>query len=227
MKKTLFTLASLLTTGLVLCSLITSCDEKKEESSTTEGAQTVVTHMGGEEYPVILDESVITWLGDKVVISAPHNGTIALKSGSVQIDLNTLNILGGQFIVDMNAINNLDLEGELKEHLEGHLKSADFFDVEKYPEAKFEITKAERIGETNEYTISGNLTLKDITNNIEFKATITQDDTTKKITAASEEIVIDRTKWGVNYGSGSIFKDLKDNIIRDEIVFTVKIVIQP
>ena len=202
--------------GLGAAAMLFACSPKKEESKTSE-AQEVTDSLTAPIYTVLTDSSVINWEGSKAGIDSKHNGTMTFKSGSVMFDADSMQLVGGEFIMDMNSINNLDQQGELKAQLEGHLKSADFFDVEKFPEAKFVITSATKLAEPNRYHIVGNLTIKDATNSVEFDSTVAYDATTKTITAESDEIVIDRTKWGVNYNSKNVFKDLKDNIIADQI----------
>lgn len=84
-------------------------------------------------------ESSIEWIGSKPVVNG-HNETINIKNGFVHVNTDN-QITGGEFVIDMNSISNADLtDAEKKGQLEGHLKSADFFEVEKYPEAKFVIT---------------------------------------------------------------------------------------
>lgn len=105
-----------------------------------------------------------------------------------------------------------------------HLKSADFFDVATHPEAKFEITSSEAVAgnDSINYKISGNLTLKGVDKNVTFGAKVTKDG--EVYTAVSEKFAIDRTQWGVNYGSKSVFADLKDKIVSDNIELKIKIV---
>ena len=119
------------------------------------------------------------------------------------------NLTGGNFTIDVTSITNLDLVSDTanKNKLEGHLKSPDFFDISKYPTAKFEITGVEPfkfdsvankdlVMKDATHTIKGNLTLKDSTKNISFpaKVSIAGD----KITAQAD-FNIDRTDWGLNY----------------------------
>jgi polyisoprenoid-binding protein YceI len=115
----------------------------------------------------------------------------------------------------MNSIVDLDIpvdkEGYAK--LVGHLKSPDFFDVEKYPSAAFEITGLEEV--EGKMMLSGNLTLKDAKNNVTFPVSVSNDGNTMTLT--SETFSIDRTKWNVQYGSKSIFDNLGDKFINDDI----------
>lgn len=66
------------------------------------------------------------------------------------------------FTTDVNSIytNN--------EQRDGHLKSGDFFDMEKYPQIKFEGTKFEKASD-EEYALHGNLTIRDITKPVSLK----------------------------------------------------------
>src|SRR5512133_3033197 len=81
--------------------------------------------------------TVINWKGKK--IGGEHTGTINLKEGWLTVDKKA--ITGGEFIVDMTTIKDLDIKDEkMRGNLEGHLKSDDFFGVEKYPVAKLVIT---------------------------------------------------------------------------------------
>jgi len=107
----------------------------------------------------------------------------------------------------MTSINVTDLEGESKQKLEGHLKSEDFFGVEKYPTAKLVITSAAKKSE-GVYGIVGNLTIKEDTHPVTFDLTMNGD-------AASTKLTIDRSKYNVRYGSGSFFDNLGDKTIYD------------
>ncbi|WP_339611627.1 YceI family protein [uncultured Planktosalinus sp.] len=153
-------------------------------------------------------ESTITWKGKKVLGS--HHGTIKLANGSMVIDGDQ--ITDGKFVIDMTSINVVDLEGENKEKLEGHLKSDDFFGVEKHPTSTLVIKSGNK---TNEgYYINGDITIKGITEPISF--TLKMDGNT-----ASTKLKINRTKFNVRYGSGSFFDNLGDNTIYDDFELDV------
>ena len=120
----------------------------------------------------------------------------------------------------MNTISCLDLEaGNGKEKLEGHLKNEDFFDVTKFPTAKFEIAGSEmKKGKLN---VTGNFTLRGITKSITISATLTEKDGIA--TFKSDVFSIDRTDFGVTYSSKKFDAALKDKFINDlmEISFDV------
>lgn len=150
------------------------------------------------------ETSSVTWKGYKVTGS--HVGTIALKQGSLEFKEGAL--IGGEFIMDMASIENTDLEGEYKGKFEGHLKSDDFFGVATYPTAKLVFNKVKSTGK-NSYEVTGDLTIKDKTNPVTFEISVYGN-------KATASLKIDRTLYGVKYGSASFFDDLKDKAIYDE-----------
>ena len=150
------------------------------------------------------ETSSVTWKGYKVTGS--HVGSIALKQGSLEFKEGAL--IGGEFIMDMTSIENTDLEGEYKGKLEGHLKSDDFFGVATYPTAKLFFNKVKSTGK-NSYEVTGDLTIKDKTNPVTFEISVYGN-------KATASLKIDRTLYGVKYGSASFFDDLKDKAIYDE-----------
>ena len=122
----------------------------------------------------------------------------------------------------MNSIIDLDIPAEEEGNgkLVGHLKSADFFDVEKFPYASFEITSVEeKEGKT---MLSGNLKLKDKVNNVTFPVSVSMDG--DAMTLTSETFTIDRSKWDVRYGSKSFFDNLGDKFISDDIELKINVV---
>ena len=125
----------------------------------------------------------------------------------------------------MNAIKDEDLtDAKMNDMLVNHLKSADFFDVATYPESSFAITKVEAVAGNDSitHTISGNLKMKDVDKNITFGAKITKEGDVYK--AVTVPFTIDRTQWNVKYGSKSLFAELKDNIVNDNIELQITIV---
>lgn len=162
------------------------------------------TKVNAQQKEIKIANSKVIWKGYKVTGS--HEGTINLKSGFLTFNDNKLT--GGEFVMDMNTIVTTDLQGEYKGKLEGHLKSDDFFGVEKHPTAKLVISKVDATGK-NSYKITGNLTIKGITNVITFDLSVYGN-------KANAALKIDRTKYDVRYGSTSFFDNLKDKAIYDE-----------
>jgi polyisoprenoid-binding protein YceI len=168
--------------------------------------------------------SEVKWTGSKV-IGDSHNGTIKLSSGTVTMNGKTLT--GGEFVIDMNTINNADLAASAKDKakLEGHLKSDDFFGVAKNPTATFKITAAKANTDKKKkhtHDVTGDLTLKGITQSMTVPATIT---TEKDMATAMAAFEFDRTKFDVRFGSKNFFENLAgDRVINNNIKMDVKLV---
>ena len=189
--------------------------------ATTEEKEVVTPTTEALTYTVDVEKSVIKWKGDKP--TGTHSGTINLSSGTISV--NGTNPEAGNFSIDMNSIACTDLDGEMKSNLEAHLKGTvegkegDFFNVTEFPSANFVITSVK--GEGDNTIVGGNLTIKEKTNNIEFPASITYTGDTMSL--VSKPFNIDRTKWDLNYGSKSIFDNLGDKFINDEIGLEIEL----
>lgn len=160
--------------------------------------------------------STISWTGYKV--TGKHYGKVALRSGELQMDHGT--IVGGNFVIDMASITCEDLSGETNGKLVGHLKSEDFFGVEKNPTATLKITRAIPQGE-GLYKMVADLTIKNTTKPVRFTARVTKEGNKEIATA---DIKVDRSEYDVRYGSGSFFDNLGDKTIYDEFDLSVRLV---
>ena len=156
----------------------------------------------------------LLWLGEKV--TGQHTGTIKLQSGWLNWQNNK--IASGEFDINMASLK----ETENNAMLLGHLKSDDFFGVSKFPLAKLVITGSTPF-DKGSGTVSGTLTIKDITNPIEFKATMQKKE---EGTWFFANITIDRTKYNIRYGSGSFFDNLGDKTIYDEFKLKVNLLVK-
>jgi polyisoprenoid-binding protein YceI len=169
------------------------------------------------DYTVDKQQSKVSWLGKKV--TGEHKGGISIASGKLTSDGKT--VTGGSFDIDMTSITCTDLTDKTyNEKLIGHLKSDDFFSTEKFTKSTFVITSVTPTG-NDQYKVVGNLTIKGITNPVEFPATIK---TTATDVKANATIKVDRTKYGIKYGSGSFFDNLGDKAIDNEFTLTVDLV---
>ncbi|MEO9485044.1 MAG: YceI family protein [Ekhidna sp.] len=169
-----------------------------------------------ENYKVNTTESTVEWVGKKV--TGQHSGVISLQGGSLEMEGGQL--VGGTFTIDMTTLEDTDLSGGSKEKLEGHLKSDDFFGVEKFPTSTFVITKAVPQG-PGKYKIVGNITIKGKTEEIQFPASIEEKD--GKVIAKAT-LSVDRSKFDVKYGSGSFFDNLGDKTIYDNFDLSISLV---
>lgn len=219
MKKSVLSIAFLAVLSLSSCKKEGTTEENLE--NTTENVATEVSVSG--TYVVDTTASVINWVGSKP--AGKHTGTITLKEGN--FDVTEGKISGGSFIIDMTSITVTDLTEETgKSNLEMHLKGTGekegedhFFNTTKFPTSTFKINSVTE--ENGSYTVNGTLTMKDIAKEVSFPATIAVSDT--ETTLTSNAFKINRTLWGVNYASKSIFDDLKDKFVDDEIELTINV----
>lgn len=164
-----------------------------------------------EKEDVKIKDSALTWVGSKVTGS--HEGTIKLKSGYLTLDNNDL--VGGEFVIDMTTIVCTDLSGKGKASIESHLKSDDFFSVNKFPTASLTILNVKKKG-LGQYQVNANITIKGMTQEIMFDAEI-------KEKTAKAKLVIDRTEFGIIYKSGNFFEELADKAIYDEFEMSIEL----
>ncbi len=190
-------------------------------SSLAAGAAFVMSSFTGGTYDgvftVDIKRSSIQWLAKKV--TGEHKGTLKLASGQLTVNHNA--IKDGTFTLDMTSIACTDLEGESNKKIITHLKSDDFFSVEKNPTSKFQITKIVTTG-TDRASISGNLTIKNITQPLTFSADIKQKG--NELVATAKNIKVDRTKYDIRYGSKNFFASLGDKAIDNEFELTIQLV---
>jgi polyisoprenoid-binding protein YceI len=173
-------------------------------------------------YKVNLNRSTLKWRAEK--ITGSHEGSLKLSSG--ELNVQNYAIKGGKFEIDMQSLTCSDIaDKNLNQKFISHLKSDDFFAVDKYPKAQFTITQVtpnpRPEAEGGNYIIKGNLTIKGITQEIEFLATINFKE--KGGLTAFADVKLDRTKWGIRYGSGKFFENLGDKLIYDN--FSVSLLI--
>jgi polyisoprenoid-binding protein YceI len=173
-----------------------------------------------QTYQVDTEKSLLKWKGEKV--TGFHVGTVKIKDGQL---IKTGEKYSGEFVIDMTTIENEDLQGEWKTKLMNHLRSDDFFSVDKYPTATFKVTKVAlykpREGENYTHKVTGDLTIKGISNEISFPAII---EATDDMLTAEAAFTIDRTEWNIQFRSGSYFENLGDKLIYDDIKFDLKLV---
>lgn len=210
MKKTFVSVSG----AFALALFLAACGPKNETVSANGAQDAAKTDSTAKEYVVSADETVLEWKATEKM-GGGHNGQIKVSNGNLSVVGNELR--AGTFEIDMTGIRVDDLTDPQKNaKLVGHLKSDDFFSVEKFPKSKFEITAVEKGSTPDSAHVKGNLTIKDITKNIRIPAKITIDSANVK---AEASFSIDRTEWDIRYKSGKFFSDLGDNVINDAIDF--------
>lgn len=172
--------------------------------------------METKSFEIVGSQSNIEWTGRKV--TGAHNGSIAVKEGS--ITLNGDKLTGGKFIIDTTSIKILDVtDPATNTQFAGHLASEDFFSIENFPEAVLDILSATQQADKN-YQITGDLTIKGITQAVDFDAQVNVDGDT---VTASGKIIIDRTKYNMKFRSGNFFENLGDTLIYNDFDLIVNI----
>lgn len=153
--------------------------------------------------------STIEWIGKKV--TGQHNGTVNFKDGSLVFKGGKLK--GGTFTVNMTSLTATDLTGEYQGKLNGHLKAEDFFGTDKFPTATLVFKKITEKA-ANVHSVTADLTIKGITQPVIFDITVNGN-------TATTTFKVDRTKYGIKYGSKSFFESIGDKAIYDDFELTV------
>lgn len=166
-----------------------------------------------------LAESLILWKVDYSIGAKGHEGSLKLSSGTMLVKDGI--VQGGSFVIDMNSVHVTDMKpDDGGKDLEDHLKSADFLTTAEHPKGYFTVLNSVK-NAPGAFTVSGYLILKGISNTITFPATITE---TKTSLIVKAEFVLNRTLWGINYKSGSVFNLMKDEVISDDMNVTLNLI---
>lgn len=168
------------------------------------------------------EDANIKWTGSKkIIVDYFDTGKIDIKSGFINMDSGKIS--GGEIVFDMNSLTAMTTgKGDGQDGLTKHLKSADFFETETYPEAKYVVKSVEKSGD--KYTLNGELTLKGQTNELSVKAEVKTDSGNVILGGVAE---VDRSKWNVRFGSESFFDNLGDNVINDIFTLEFTLVARP
>jgi len=213
MRKKLFSLAI---PALFVAAVMVSC--KKDKPVTSESNE-VTTTKDGNQYTLDTLNSKVEWKGYKIFKSesTSHFGTIKFESGDVTVKDGKLE--SGKFVADMNSLTSVDLKDDAEQlgKLNGHLKSGDFFEVEKFPTASFEITKVTPSAEGDYNTLlDGNLTIKGISKPVQFKANVSVKD--GEVSVATEPKDIKREEFGVKFQA-----PVENGVIKDEVTLQINV----
>ncbi|MGV6832018.1 MAG: YceI family protein [bacterium] len=202
---------------LAISTALVSCKKTAEEATTSSAEETAEASVSATKFMADPTNSSIEWKGFKPTGS--HNGTISVESGVFTVKDNVIE--SGTFLIDMSSIVVLDIPADKdgNANLVGHLSGPDFFDVEKYPSAAFDVTGFET--KDGQAMLSGNLTMKEQKNNITIPVSMSMENDV--LTLTSETFTIDRSKWNVQYGSKSFFDNLGDKFINDEIELKINV----
>lgn len=205
--------------SIMLIIFAAACEQAPKADKATITEAHPVKESAGSPYLVDTVNSELQWIGTKP--TGKHVGRFKLQEGKLFIK-DTM-VTGGNIIIKMSSLENIDLsktDTVLKRKLESELKGPLFFDVTKFPVATFEITSVsdfspsvgnEVLMKNANYTVQGNLTIKNITKNISFPAIIKFE---KGVITALANFNIDRTLWGMTYRAD---KSMQDKLINSAV----------
>jgi polyisoprenoid-binding protein YceI len=190
----------MLSISMIALLFLAACTSAPDADSAKTNDKQEAAAVSGNTYSVDTTASQVEWVGTKQ--TGRHNGDFGINEGKLSVENGQLS--GGNFVINVASLEVKDLEGEDKAKLEGHLKSPDFFQADKFPTALFEITSVEALDASKTsstlpgatHLISGNLTLKDSTKNVTFPAII---NVSENAVTAQADFNIDRTEWGISY----------------------------
>ena len=161
--------------------------------------------------------STVNWTGKKAL--GLHTGSINVATGNLEYEDGI--IVGGEIEIDMTSIVVTDIDDtNTNQEFLNHLLNEDFFSVEKFKHSKLVITKSTK-ADNNKLKIDGILTIKDISHQVSFTASV---EVFTNTLHALGELVIDRTKYNIRYGSGKFFENLGDKLIYDDFILQFKII---
>jgi polyisoprenoid-binding protein YceI len=183
--------------------VLSSCGNSGQQAEET--PQKVTLSM--EADPAV---STVAWSGTMVGVYT-HTGTVALTSGTFVVEDGV--VVSGEFSADLTNMAATDEnynveEGSTPDKLIGHLQSADFFDVENHPSAKFVVTG------NDGGAVKGNLTVRGVTNEEVLQDVVVNAETGE----ASAKLNFDRQKYGVAWKHW-----LQDMVLEDEIKLTINL----
>ena len=199
---------------LIIAPLFFGCGGAVKEKNKNSASAGSVSF--GQKYIVDTTESVLTWKGSMLLASEDHVGYVYISKGELMMEKGQL--VGGTVEIDMNSIEYKDKED--KNTPVKHLKSSDYFDVEKFPISTIAITKVASVN-SKTIEVTGNLTIKGVTLPVTFPVIM---EVKEGILQANGKLIIDRTDWGIRYRSGKFYDDFADQIVSDDIEFHIKIV---
>lgn len=212
----------LILTSLVIGAILTSCSNngKKAETKDAEKVETIKKE-ATVTYTTILDGSLVDWRATHLGGLNPRYGKILIQKAKFLVNENKLT--NAKAVLDMASftVESFPEGDEQIEKLTGHLKSADFFDVGKYPVSTFELTKIKDASGAYNSTITGNLTIMDVTKSITFDANIIVSD--NEVSIKSEDFSVNRTDWGLTYNTEGTAGVPTDYLISNDIGFTIDI----
>lgn len=205
-----------------LLAILSACSNNGNKAETKEAQKVEVTENAQtNSFTKIANGSQINWRASHLGGLQKRFGKVNLKSADVKV--NDGKVSNATILIDMNTliVESFPAGAPQGPKLTGHLKSPDFFNTATYPTAKFELTKTAPAEGAFNTTVTGNLTIMDITKSITFKANINV--APDKVSIKSEDFAVDRKDWGLTYHTEGTPDVPKDYLIADDLGFTINV----
>jgi polyisoprenoid-binding protein YceI len=203
---------------LAIGTLMASCSDnavQTEDAKTVEEVKTATTGT----FNVVTEGTHLDWKAWHLGKTGERFGKVSIKDAEMLINEDKLT--NGKFVIDIASLSveNFPNDSAKTADLSGHLIGADFFMVDSFPTASFEITSVEAIEGDFNTAIIGNLTIKDSTKSISFKSNV--EITEESVTLMSETFEVNREDWGLTYHNEGTVGVPKDYLIHNNIAFTI------
>jgi len=198
--------------ALAIPVLFTACEnpaDKTNAATVGEAVEKTTTNAEGGTKYVFTEASTVNFVGSKVTGS--HSGGFKKVDGHFTLKDGVLAGNDHKVVIDIESL------WSDSDKLTEHLKAADFFDAEKYPQATFDVTSLTKNSDST-YKIAGNFTLHGVTKNITFDAKSSESGDVVKIDSKFD---INRKDFGIVYAGKT------DDLIRDEVVIELKLEVKP
>lgn len=205
--------------------MVSACSNNGTEATTGEAEKVEVVEetSATTTLNIVKEGSAVAWRASHLGGVQPRNGSVMLKEATVLVEGSTLKNASVLMDIAGLKVENFPEGSDENAKLTGHLLSGDFFNVEKFPTAKFELTNLEAAeGEYNS-TVTGNLTILDATKSITFKANVNASDS--EVSIQSEDFSVDRTNWGLSYNTEGTAGVPVDYLIANDIGFTINVTV--
>jgi len=217
MKKTIIS-------AFVIALAFTACkSDKKVETSTAKEVE-VVKKVDTQTFKTVANGSQLKWRATHLGGLQPRFGTVQVKEAVVLV--NDEKVTNGKFVIDLNTltVDSFEKGDERKDELQKHLKSDDFFNIEKHPTVTFEMTKLTPLTGDYNSEMTGNLTISGVTKSITFKTNVAVHP--DAVAFNSEDFTVNRQDWGLSYHSEGDEGIPKDYLIDNGIGFTVNVKVE-
>ncbi len=209
---------------LIIGAFLSSCSTNGKKAETKDAKEVkIVKNNQTISFQTIKNGSYINW-------RATHLGGVQERYGKVyfkkaKILVNEGRISNASILIDMSTLTVESFPEGAEEiaKLTGHLKSPDFFNIEKYPYSKFELTGVQESNGDYNSLVTGNLTILDVTKSISFNANINISD--NEVSIKSENFSVDRKNWGLTYNTEGTKGVPVDYLISDDISFTINLIL--